>query len=251
MVDLSRDTDRALDEGRALLRDNRSGGRHRLAGTRSIGRASAKMKAGHALLKLRNIALALAVILIGFSALGVVLGGIGFAGLMGAIVLAAIAVGVFSSYPSLKVPERADLKTDDVRRLVGQTELWLEAQRRALPPPAAKAISQIGLQLDGLQLQLEEVDQAHPMAAQIRKLVGEDLPEMIEGYRRIPEHLRYEEHAGSNPNKQLMEGLGLISAEIDSVTRQLAAGALDDLAIRTRYLDYKYGEAEHAAPEQN
>jgi hypothetical protein len=38
--------------------------------------------------------------------------------------------------------------------------------------------------------------------------------------------------------------LGKISKEIDSVTRQLASGPLDDLAIRTRYLDYRYGAGE-------
>ena len=41
-----------------------------------------------------------------------------------------------------------------------------------------------------------------------------------------------------------------ISKEIDSVTRQLAEGSLDDLAIRHRYLDYKYGEGEQTGTEQ-
>ena len=77
----------------------------------------------------------------------------------------------------------------------------------------------------------------------MRKLVGEHLPDLIHGYRKIPEHLRYEERAGSSPNKQFIDGLSTISDEIDSVTRQLAMGAIDNLAIKTRYLDYKYGEA--------
>ena len=54
--------------------------------------------------------------------------------------------------------------------------------------------------------------------------------------------MRYEERGGTNPTKQLLGSLETISFEIDSVTRQLAAGAIDNLAIRTRYLDYKYGE---------
>ena len=57
--------------------------------------------------------------------------------------------------------------------------------------------------------------------------------------------------AGSSPDKQLVESLGKISAEIDSVTRQLAEGSLDDLAIRTRYLDYKYGDAIEAPPKEH
>ena len=52
-----------------------------------------------------------------------------------------------------------------------------------------------------------------------------------------------EPRGGRTPDEQLTESLGKISVEIDSVTRQLAAGAIDNLAIQTRYLDYKYGAA--------
>ena len=55
--------------------------------------------------------------------------------------------------------------------------------------------------------------------------------------------MRKEQRAGGSPDEQLVESLGKISKEIDHVTRQLADGALDDLAIRTRYLDYRYGAA--------
>jgi hypothetical protein len=105
-------------------------------------------------------------------------------------------------------------------------------------------VDDLGVQLDALGRQLEHVDPAHPAAAEVRKLVGEHLPEMIDAYRRIPDHLRREQRAGSSPDAQLAESLGKISREIDSVTRQLAEGSLDDLAIKSRYLDYRYGDAE-------
>jgi len=102
-----------------------------------------------------------------------------------------------------------------------------------------------------LGLQLETVDPAHPAAHETRKLVGETLPGMVDAYRRIPGHLRGEKRAGSTPDEQLVESLGKISSEIDSVTRQLADGALDDLAIRTRYLAYRYGDADEPAAENS
>jgi hypothetical protein len=236
----SRNSDLIIREAASSLAAQRAGGIHR----RSIGRASAKLKFNHLGKKLLRTALALGAIFLGISILGSILGGIGITGLLGTLLLAGVAAVFLLRYPKLKVPQRADLQTEDVKRLVGQTEFWLEAQCKALPPPAAKAVSYIGLQLDGLQQQLVEVDQKHPTAAQIRKLVGEDLPDMIDGYRKIPEHLRYEERAGSTPNKQLMDGLDLISKEIDSVTRQLAQGSLDDLAIKTRYLEYRYNDGD-------
>ena len=107
----------------------------------------------------------------------------------------------------------------------------------------------MGVQLDALGLQLEGLDQNHPKAREVRSLVGEQLPEMIDSYRRIPAHLRKEQRAGSTPDEQLTDSLGKISGEIDSITRQLAEGSLDDLAIKHRYLDYKFGEGAQTSPQ--
>ena len=52
MNDLTRDSDRILSESKALVRDNREGGRHRRAP--SIGQGSAKAKRDHLLKKVRN-----------------------------------------------------------------------------------------------------------------------------------------------------------------------------------------------------
>ena len=181
----------------------------------------------------------------GFSGAFATINTIGFTGLVMGAAATVAAVWLFGSYPKLKVPSRADIDpaSPDVRALVGRTELWLESQRRALPAPAVKLVDQIGLQLDALGEQLVGLDQASPQAVEVRKLVGQHLPEMIDGYQKIPEQLRHEERAGTTPAKQFVDGLQTISGEIDSVTRQLAAGALDNLAIKTRYLEYKYGDA--------
>jgi hypothetical protein len=133
--------------------------------------------------------------------------------------------------------------------MVSRTELWLEAQRPALPPPAAKIVGDMGVQLDALGLQLDGLDQNHPKAHEVRSLVGEQLPQMIDSYQRIPAHLRQEERAGATPDQQLTDSLGKISGEIDSITRQLAEGSLDDLAIKHRYLDYKFGEGAQTSPQ--
>jgi HEPN domain-containing protein len=56
--------------------------------------------------------------------------------------------------------------------------------------------------------------------------------------------LRGEKHAGKTADERLTESLGKISGEVDRVTRRLAEGALDDLAIKSRYLDYRFGGPE-------
>lgn len=246
--DFTRDSDRLLSEGRALVRDNREGGRHRRAVGKPIGQGSARLRLAHWRRKLLAMAAAVFAILVGAGLVGLVIDGIGFAGIMLTALALVVALFVFARYPRIKVPRRAELNRGDVKSLVARTELWLEHQRPALPPPAARIVEDIGVQLDALGLQLEHVDPAHPAAQETRKLVGEYLPEMIDSYRRIPQHLRREERAGATPDAQLVDSLGKISREIDHVTRQLADGALDDLAIRTRYLDYKFGGQLEAPP---
>ncbi len=247
MGDLTRDSDRLIREARTVRDDNRAGGRHRRVAP--IGRGSAEMRSRHLRTKLKRIAIAFAAIFVGSIAIGLVIDGLGFIGLMLTVLAAIIALGVLTTFPRLKVPQRADLNRGDVRQMVGRTELWLEAQRPALPPPAINLVDQIGVQLDGLGYQLEGLDQNHPKAREVRSLVGEQLPGMIDSYRKIPSQLRSEKRAGATPDEQLTDSLSKISGEIDSITRQLAEGSLDDLAIKHRFLDYKFGEGAQTSPE--
>lgn len=238
MNDLTKQSDEIVRAAGQSLSQQRAGGVHRR--TASVGRGSAKLKMRHLMKKVRNIAIAVGGIWIAASIVGAIIGGIGFTGVMAVGIATAVALAVFANYPKMKIPQRADLKTENVRQLVAKTELWLEMQRSRLPKPIAKSLSFIGGQLDELQPQLEEVDQKHPTAIEIRKLVGKDLPDMVEGFLKIPESLRYEERAGTTPVKTLENGLDVISREIDSINRQLAQGSIDDLDIHNRYLDYKY-----------
>ena len=243
MANLTRETDRALAEARRVRDDNRAGGRHRRAAERSIGQESRRLRRRHRGKKLRNIAIVLFALWVASGVIGTIINGIGFMGVMALIVASVVAVYVLGKFPRMKVPQRADLtRTTDAKQLVGRTELWLEAQRPALPAPAADMVGKIGVQLDALGLQLDGIDQNHPAAHEVRTLVGETLPEMVDSYRRIPQHLRTEQRSGATPDEQLASGLGKISDELGRVTRQLAEGSLDDLAVKTRYLDYKYGE---------
>ncbi len=243
MNDLTRESDRVLSEARAVRDDNRLGGRHRRELTRSIGRESRRIKSRHISRKLQRIVLTIAGIVVAAMVAGLIIDGIGFIGIMITALAIAVAIFVLGKYPKMAIPQRADLtRSTDAKQLVGRTELWLEAQRPALPAPAADMVGKIGVQLDALGLQLNGIDPNHPAAREVRGLVGETLPEMVDSYRRIPQHLRAEERVGGTPDDQLTGGLDKISAEIDRVTRQLAEGSLDDLAVKTRYLDYKYGD---------
>ena len=248
MAETASESSRILSEARASLVRQQAGGRR--VGVKSIGRRSAELKRLHMARKAARMAFAVMAILLAALVTGLVIDGIGFTGIVVTFLAMVAAVGTFAAFPRLKVPELGALNRGDVRSMVARTELWLEAQRPALPAPAVNLIDQIGVQLDGLGLQLEGVDPAEPAVSEVRKLVGEHLPGMVESYRRIPANLRREQRDGRTADQQLTDGLGKISLEIEAVTRQLAAGDLDALAVRGRFLDYKYGDGlEQATPQ--
>ena len=237
----AQNSDQILREARQSLTTQRAGGRRMV----SIGQRSAALKRQHAVKKLGRVAMAVVGVLVAAMVAGMILDGIGFTGVMLTALAIFAALFVFGRYPAMQPPSRASLSGGDVKSLVGRTELWLESQRPALPAPAVQLVDRIGTQLDALGLQLDGLDENQPAAVEVRKLVGEHLPELVSTYTSIPRGLRGEANAGRSPDEQLTDSLGKISTEIDSVTRQLASGAIDNLAIRTRYLDYKYG----AGPE--
>jgi hypothetical protein len=239
MPDSTRDNDRILREAKTSLAVQREGGTHRPA--KSIGRGSAEAKAKAFARRITLMIGAVLAVLVGGGIWGLVISPLGFAGVMAVVLLSVLALVIFSQFPKVKVPKRAELAQGNPAQMVARTQLWLEAQRAALPPPAVKIVDQMGVQLDALGLQLQTIDANHPAAGEVRELVGEYIPETIENYRQIPPHLRKEAHIGKTADDRLTESLGKLSGEIDRVTRRLAEGALDDLAVKTRYLEYRYG----------
>ncbi|MDJ0643458.1 MAG: hypothetical protein QNJ15_11615 [Erythrobacter sp.] len=242
MTDSTKHSDQILSAANQSLQVQRQGGTHRPGP--SIGKGSAGVRFKTMLKRAGYFGLAVFAILTAMSVAGWIIGGIGFWGVVMTFLAVVIAAGIFMNFPKVKIPKRADLKQGNPKQMVARTELWLEAQRPALPPPAAKIVEDLGVQLDALGMQLETVDADHPSVREVRELVGEYIPETIDNYRKIPEHLRAEEHAGKSADERLTDSLGKLSGEIDRVTRRIAEGALDDLAIKDRYLEYRYGGDE-------
>ncbi len=206
---------------------------------RPIGTKSMALRRQHLARKIGRIFMAGGAILIAAAVFGMVIQPLGFAGVM-AVTLLLIGVAVLFGRSPFPEPRQADLPKTDLKQLAGRTEIWLEAQRPSLPAPARQLVDGIGVQLDLLAPQLQTLDASSPAAANIRKLVGEDLPELVAGYQRIPAGLRTEAHAGRTPDETLVGGLTMLEREIGEAARSLAAGELDKLATRERYLQLKY-----------
>lgn len=154
-----------------------------------------------------------------------------------ALVLATIAILFASRTPE---PTQEALAGSDLPLLPQRTEEWLERQRPALPAPAARLIDGIGLKLEALAPQLATLDPREPAAAEVRKLLCDELPELVNGYKRVPEGLRRVSRDGPSPDRQLLDGLSVVDGELSRMTAQLASGDLHKLATQGRYLELKY-----------
>jgi hypothetical protein len=213
-----------------------------------IGMKSQALRRAHFFGKVARAAVAVGVLLVGAGIVGAIIDGIGFWGVMITGVLGAAAAYVLMRYPEMPMPTAETLRQTDLGTLAGKTEIWLEAQRAALPPPAISIVQDIGVRLDQLAPQLQTIDNNDPAAREVRKLVGEHLPELINSYKRIPDTLKRQEHGGKTPEQQLVDGLKVIDREIETMTGQIARGELDKLATRGRFLEIRYdGEGGAAA----
>lgn len=200
------------------------------------------------LTRVGRIAVADALIVIAAVVLGFVLPtGIGFGGAMLMVVALIVATLFFAVLPAGGVPEAEALTQVPLKSLPLSTERWLEAQRPALPAPMRSLVDSIGVKLEILAPQLATLDEQTPAASEVRKLVGEQLPALINGYARVPQPLRGVERNGLTPDQQLAQGLQLIDDEIAEMSEQLAQGDLDQLATRGRYLQIRYAGDESSA----
>lgn len=183
-----------------------------------------------------DIAIVVAAIVVGW----IVPLGIGGAMIvMAALIAATLLLAIFPLTPDVKPEALAQVP---LKQLPLKTEQWLETQRPALPAPAQTLVDGIGVRLEGLAPQLQTLDEQEPAAAEVRKLVGEQLPELLKGYARVPTALRSVERNGKTPNQQLADGLKVIDDQIAGMSAQLAEGDLNLLATRGRFLEIKYRE---------
>ena len=145
-------------------------------------------------------------------------------------------------YMARKRPSSArKIVQSDLAQLPTQTDEWLDQQRRFLPNPAQRALDNISVQLEMLSPQLRALDPQTPAAAEVRRLLAEDLPQLVNGYQKVPPALKRESRDGlPSPERQLVAGLSTIEQEIGRVHERLAADDVRALAAHQRYLELKY-----------
>ncbi|MBC9034848.1 hypothetical protein IAG41_20855 [Sphingomonas sp. JC676] len=211
----------------------------------SVSKRTAQRRNAEVVRRVGRVVLADTAIVIAAIVAGLVLpNGIGMFGALGVMLLLILATLFFTVFPLTAAPNVEQLAQAPLKALPLTTERWLESQRLALPAPVRTLVDSIGVKLEILAPQLATLDDSSPAAGEVRKLLGEQLPELVKGYGRVPEPLRRVERNGLTPDQQLAQGLQVIDEEIGQMSAQLAQGDLDLLATRGRYLQIKYRDED-------
>lgn len=186
-------------------------------------------------------------LVIGAAVASGLLGGIGIIGFTLMVLLAILLVPIALSFGKEKALRPADLGRADVAQIAERTNVWLGQQRRALPAPAQTLVDSIGERIAQLGPQLEALGGASPEAVETRRIVGDELPELIRSYQSVPTAMRREDRNGRVAERDLIDGLASVDRAIDRLSRDLAARDMDRLASHSRYLESRYGESDAPA----
>lgn len=126
-------------------------------------------------------------------------------------------------------------------QLPAQTGEWLNFEREGLPWAAQQKLDTITQKLEALTPQLKLLDPKAPGAIEARRLLAEELPELVRGYQKLPPAVQRKPlHGGPTPEHRLIEGLATIDDEMSRLHDRLAADDLHALATQQRYLELKY-----------
>lgn len=147
-----------------------------------------------------------------------------------------LAASAFTSYRARRQPaSAAQLRTSPLTALPHAVASWLENRQQALPAPAAALTDGIATRLRELAPQFARLDPREPAADAVRCLLAVELPDLIDRYQSVPPRLR-----SQGADSHLVNGLGIVDAEVARMTAELARGDVNALATRDRFLELKY-----------
>jgi hypothetical protein len=174
---------------------------------------------------------------------GLLIGPRGTEGLIAAplAVLVSWAIILYFGYRKPRAPQLIASTGVGIAELPGQTAEWLDHHRELLPRPAEARVVAIIRELRALDPQVKNLDPRTPGVPELRRLLAEELPDLIQGYQRIPVALQKEPQlGGASPAERLVDALGTVEEQLARAGRRLATDDLHALATQQRYLELKY-----------
>lgn len=138
----------------------------------------------------------------------------------------------------------AQMQSGSLAAIADNAERWLMQQRRLLPPPARTIGDQIGARIASLSPMLANISADTHEGRELRRILGDELPDLVSRYQAVPANLRATDRNGRVPQQDLVDGMTLIDQQIDTLARGLGAVEMDKLSSQKRYLELRYQDDE-------
>ena len=134
---------------------------------------------------------------------------------------------------------RVRFSREELAALPAQAEDWLLDRRNLLPQAASGAVDTILTHLGDLPERLDRVEPNSTLAWEVRKLVGDHLPTLVNAWCALPSARR---HGDTQAQIRLVSGLGRIAQQLDRFLDILSRDERATLETRDRFLESRYGE---------
>lgn len=178
---------------------------------------------------------------IGAGVYGAAVGGLGVEALLIGVPLAgAAAVGAALLPTRRRLPPLPKLAELPPARLVPVAREWFERRRATLPRAAAPVAARVLARLDAMAPLVAALPAGDPRVADLRRLLADHLPRLVEAYAAVPEAARAADGA---VGASVVTGLGAAVGELDRLWADLSGAKVRDLAVEGRFLEERYGSA--------
>lgn len=125
--------------------------------------------------------------------------------------------------------------------LAGRCEAWLLDRCEELPHTALPSADLILARLQRMQPALEALPEASPLTADVRRLVGGHLPNLVDSYLALPPESR---GRGSENDKRISESLTVVADELTRLCSEIDGCREASFEIEHRFIESRYREDE-------
>ncbi|HEX8192538.1 MAG TPA: hypothetical protein VF552_06520 [Allosphingosinicella sp.] len=121
--------------------------------------------------------------------------------------------------------------------LAGRCETWLLDRCEELPHTALPSADLILARLQRMQPALDALPEASPLTADVRRLVGGHLPNLVDSYLALPPETR---GRGTENDRRITDSLGVVAEELTRLCGEIDGCREASFEIEHRFIESRY-----------
>jgi hypothetical protein len=123
--------------------------------------------------------------------------------------------------------------------LVVRAEEGLLDRCEELPDRALPAADRIMASLRELQPHVDDLKPDEPLTGEVRRLVGQHLPQLVDSYLALPDQSRA---SNAESTRRFIESLDIVAGEMDHLLEQCCRDRQSDFDTHSRFIESRYRE---------